>query len=554
MELVGCTADLDRVVAVNGRRYVVGEATGDDNNCLIDTLRQVLKPGGLADSAGYLARVRGDLAAIDFPGVGPFQVRDASHPDSANLLEFLEHSHAVVRRLVQHAACGEVERHGDGVTEEWQPQNMKFICADLDTGRCSVVPGSRPGARHIIFARENRNHFIPLVTMEGDAEGLLPWAAYNPRDAESARGRLAAEAEKERLRRKACEEQEAKRKREEAKAEANKRRKAEDDARRAREEAAKLVAEREVRRKRKLVELDVPFGMDAVLGAGGSWRGDGGEGDDVEAAERRRKQTQSDPSGMSLEGKEGSHAEGERCVPCGMDFIIGDSGGGAAGLDCTGGHGDGNAEVVFGMESVIPDNPWITCDVDDGMDEERRVADEARRERREAQWRAMFNVTVKTNRVRKYEFERLHDVAAAIAGKCLRDHCTLPPDPADPERPFLAIRTGGRLPPVCCAFVGCTWHTGDVAVPPETRRLHQEHPWDYELRRHVSEALKGPYVENVENGNEEGSRTASMLEPLFGAVASNGGIGWRNTFLYKRKLNNGGIDWRNTLMYKKRTE
>jgi hypothetical protein len=65
LELLGCTADLDRVVAVNGRRYVVGEATGDDNNCLIDTLWQVLKPGGLADSAGYLARVRSDLAAID---------------------------------------------------------------------------------------------------------------------------------------------------------------------------------------------------------------------------------------------------------------------------------------------------------------------------------------------------------------------------------------------------------------------------------------------------------------------------------------------------------
>ena len=54
-------------------------------------------------------------------------------------------------------------------------------------------------------------------------------------------------------------------------------------------------------RKRKLnevdVTLDVPLGMDAVLGADGSWWGDGDEDDDLKEVERRRKPKQSDHSG-----------------------------------------------------------------------------------------------------------------------------------------------------------------------------------------------------------------------------------------------------------------
>jgi hypothetical protein len=63
------------------------------------------------------------------------------------------------------------------------------------------------------------------------------------------------------------------------------RREAEVEARRAREEAEATAV---LARKRKLeevdVELDVPLGMDAVLGAGGSWWGDCGENDDSEQA------------------------------------------------------------------------------------------------------------------------------------------------------------------------------------------------------------------------------------------------------------------------------
>ena len=117
LELLGCTANFARVVAVNALKYVVGEATGDTNSCLIDTLRQILKPGGLRDYAGYLARVRRALAAIDFPVAGPFQARDVSHPRGANFREFIEHSHAVVRRLVAHATPGEVESNAEGMTE-----------------------------------------------------------------------------------------------------------------------------------------------------------------------------------------------------------------------------------------------------------------------------------------------------------------------------------------------------------------------------------------------------------------------------------------------------
>ena len=128
--------------------------------------------------------------------------------------------------------------------------------------------------------------------------------------------------------------------------------------------------------------------MDTLIGAGGSWWGDGAEDDDLEQSGRRTKQKQCDPSGVSLKRKESSSAMEEGCFPCGMDSILEDNGG-AVGLECTGDHDDGNAEVVFGVDAAIPDVAGARWDYDiDGMDEERRAADEARRERRETQWRA----------------------------------------------------------------------------------------------------------------------------------------------------------------------
>ena len=94
----------ERVIEVNGKSWVVKRATGDDNNCLLDTLRQMLKPDGIVLYEGYLQRVRHDLAKGDYAAEGEFQVRDSTHPGGANFLEFLEHTHAAVRLLDMHRA------------------------------------------------------------------------------------------------------------------------------------------------------------------------------------------------------------------------------------------------------------------------------------------------------------------------------------------------------------------------------------------------------------------------------------------------------------------
>ena len=63
-----------------------------------------------------------------------------------------------------------------------------------------------------------------------------------------------------------------------------------------------------------------------------------------------------------------------------MDSILEDNGG-AVGLECTGDHGDGNAEVLFGVDAAL-DFAGARWDYAiDGMDEERRAADEAQCER-----------------------------------------------------------------------------------------------------------------------------------------------------------------------------
>ena len=82
---------------------------------------------GIPQYTGYLERVRKDLATIDFPDSGPFQVRDVIHRDGANFLEFLEHTRAAVRRLVEHSPS----RSQGGIDLQdacWRPENLKFVC------------------------------------------------------------------------------------------------------------------------------------------------------------------------------------------------------------------------------------------------------------------------------------------------------------------------------------------------------------------------------------------------------------------------------------------
>ena len=114
---------------------------------------------GFPSYDGYLDRVREDLA-IEFP-TGEFQVRTESACSEANYLEFIEHTRAVMRRLVYHArGCSDSDIDRDSV--HWQTKNFKFVCVGLDTECFSVLDGSTPNPREILFARENGNNFLPL--------------------------------------------------------------------------------------------------------------------------------------------------------------------------------------------------------------------------------------------------------------------------------------------------------------------------------------------------------------------------------------------------------
>ena len=166
---LGRTPANERVLCVNGRDYFVRRATGEHWNCLIDTLRQALKPpDGIPCYKGYLEGVRADLARHDFPD-GPDRVFDVDA--GVNYLEFLAHTNAVVRRLVERA------RGIDRASSSWQPDRFKFVCIDLDTSQATTVPGD--GGHEVLFARENGNHFVPLVPCHGrrDAQ-LLPWEGW----------------------------------------------------------------------------------------------------------------------------------------------------------------------------------------------------------------------------------------------------------------------------------------------------------------------------------------------------------------------------------------
>ena len=132
---------------MNGKRFELQKATGENFNCLIDTLRQSLE---LPSLPGLLDNVRNALAK-EFPASrGNLQVRATNHRDGPNFLEFSEHTRAVARLLLQKDGA-QGQRHED----------LKFVCVDLDREKFSVVDAVGTMQREIVFVRENRNLFIP---------------------------------------------------------------------------------------------------------------------------------------------------------------------------------------------------------------------------------------------------------------------------------------------------------------------------------------------------------------------------------------------------------
>ena len=54
-------------------------------------------------------------------------------------------------------------------------EDLKFVCVDLDLEKFSVLDAVGTMQREIVFVRENRNHFIPVLPSEIPREMLLPW-------------------------------------------------------------------------------------------------------------------------------------------------------------------------------------------------------------------------------------------------------------------------------------------------------------------------------------------------------------------------------------------
>ena len=85
--------------------------------------------------------------------------------------------------------------------------------------------------------------------------------------------------------------------------------------------------------------------------------------------------------------------------------------------------------------------------------------------RKHAQWLSMFGIKVSPSRRRKPEPELFLEAAASVAQKCLRDHVTMPASPENTAVSVQSAASGGRLPPVSCAFRHCTWCVASTPSP-----------------------------------------------------------------------------------------
>ena len=129
-------------IIVNGRRYGRGFASGLQNNCLIDAIRQQL---GVAANVAF---VRSEL-----------QRRFPSGPDfvsAANFLTLHLHWGAVIDLLFEADVSGKPKVNHT---------TFQITCVDLTYLDNGEVVGSGPAKLSI--ARENTNHFIPPIRKFG---------------------------------------------------------------------------------------------------------------------------------------------------------------------------------------------------------------------------------------------------------------------------------------------------------------------------------------------------------------------------------------------------
>ena len=123
------------ILTLDDQAYVIGFASGAQNNCLIDTLRQKLEI--IADTKYVRRRLQ-----ERFPS-GEAQVTND------NFLELQAHWRSVLEFL------------GEATGRPIDPDLYRIICLDLVIGHSGDVVGTGHTTLHI--ARVGLNHFVPLI-------------------------------------------------------------------------------------------------------------------------------------------------------------------------------------------------------------------------------------------------------------------------------------------------------------------------------------------------------------------------------------------------------
>ena len=123
------------IFTLDGREYMLGHASGIDNNCLIDTLRQKLSIIANVSSVRRRLQER-------FPS-GEATVT------ANNFREHQAHWRAVLEFL------------GEATGHPIDTNQYCVVCLDLTIGHSGDVVGT--GALTLHIARVGLNHFVPLI-------------------------------------------------------------------------------------------------------------------------------------------------------------------------------------------------------------------------------------------------------------------------------------------------------------------------------------------------------------------------------------------------------
>ena len=141
---------------------VVKKATGVDNNCLIDTLRQALPEALMVDPVRGVGQIR-EALALEFSSGVDRVLSPRNGP--ANYLDLQVHWRSIIGLLGNHANSRAVALNTG---------NYMIVCVDLDQpGVLSAHAGEGPNVLHI--AREHGNHFLPMRRLHDPAPLPYDW-------------------------------------------------------------------------------------------------------------------------------------------------------------------------------------------------------------------------------------------------------------------------------------------------------------------------------------------------------------------------------------------